>query len=99
MIEITVQTRDWNVLWTFGAEKWELITSMASKNNVEIPMSCGAGACGLCLCEIVQWWEFIEKWNWFMNLEENQVLTCIATIKDECFDNNIEWKVVLKRMI
>jgi len=27
---------------------------MAQANNVEIPFSCGAGACGLCLCEVVE---------------------------------------------
>lgn len=97
MIEISILTTDWNVLWTFNAEKWEVITTLATKNNVEIPMSCWAWACGLCLCEIIEWWEFIDKWNWFMALEDNQVLTCIAKIKDECFDNGVNWKVVLKR--
>lgn len=98
MITITVQTPDWNVLWTFEAEKWKMITVLATENGVEIPMSCGAWACGLCLCEIVEWWEFIDKWNGFMALEDNQVLTCIATIKDDCFDNNVAWNVVIKRV-
>lgn len=98
MITITVQTPDWNVLWTFEAEKWKLLTTLATEHNVEIPMSCGAWACGMCLCEILEWWEFIDKWNWFMALEDNQVLTCIATIKDDCFDNNVAWNVVIKRV-
>ncbi|MBO4516410.1 2Fe-2S iron-sulfur cluster binding domain-containing protein [bacterium] len=28
--------------------------ALAQANNVEIPFSCGAGACGLCLCYIVK---------------------------------------------
>jgi hypothetical protein len=35
----------------------------------------------------------------FMELEENQVLTCIAAVKDECFDNNVEAIIVIKRTI
>lgn len=98
MITITVQAANWETLWTFNAEKWKMITALATENDVEIPMSCGAWACGLCLCEIVEWWEFIDKWNGFMALEDNQVLTCIATIKDDCFDNNVAWNVVIKRV-
>lgn len=98
MITITVQAANWETLWTFNAEKWKMITASATENGVEIPMSCGAWACGLCLCEIVEWWEFIDKWNGFMALEDNQVLTCIATIKDDCFDNNVAWNVVIKRV-
>lgn len=98
-ITITVLWKDWVELWTFSAEKGKLITTMATENNVEIPMSCGAGACGQCLCEIIEWWEFIDKWNGFMALEENQVLTCIAFIKDEYFDNNKSWKIIIKRTI
>lgn len=98
MITITVQAANWETLWTFNAEKWKMITALATENSVEIPMSCGAWACGLCLCEIVEWWEFIDKWNGFMALEDNQVLTCIATIKDDCFDNNVAWNVVIKRV-
>ena len=101
-IRITVQATDWSDLGSFEAKKWETIMSLAQANSVEIPFSCGAWACGLCLCEIVEWVEYINKaysMPGFMELEENQVLTCIAAIKDECFDDNVEGKVVLKRAL
>ena len=60
-IKITVQWSDWTEIGSFAAKKWETIMSLAQANNVEIPFSCGAGACGLCLCYIVQWWEYINK--------------------------------------
>jgi len=102
MINITVLAKDWIELWTFQAEKWKVLTTLATENWVEIPMSCWAWACGLCLCEILEWIDLINKaysTPWFMELEENQVLTCIAAIKDECFDNDMEGKVVLKRTL
>lgn len=100
-IKITVQWSDWTVLGSFDAKKWETIMALAQANSVEIPFSCGAWACGLCLCYIVQWWEYIDKTYTtpsFMVLDEDQVLTCIAAIKDECFDNvNANIEIILKR--
>ena len=102
-IKITVQATDWTVLGTFEAKKWETIMSTAQANNVEIPFSCGAGACGLCLCYIIQWGEYINKAYTnpsFMELDEDQVLTCIAAVKDECFDDeNANIEIILKRAI
>lgn len=100
-IKITVQWSDWTEIGSFAAKKWETIMASAHANNVEIPFSCGAGACGLCLCYIVQWWEYINKEYTtpsFMQLDEDQVLTCIAAVKDESFDNvNANIEIVLKR--
>lgn len=100
-IKITVQWSDWTVLGSFDAKKWETIMALAQANNVEIPFSCGAWACGLCLCYIVQWWEYINKSYTtpsFMELDEDQVLTCIAAVKDECFDDeNTNIEIILKR--
>jgi len=100
-IRITVQWNDWTEVGSFQAKKWETIMALAQANNVEIPFSCGAGACGLCLCYIVSWWEYINKEYTtpsFMQLDEDQVLTCIAAIKDECFDDeNANIEIVLKR--
>ena len=99
MINITVLSKEWVELWTFPAEKGEMITTLATKNWIEIPMSCWAGACWLCLCEIVQWGQYIDKWNWFMALEDDQVLTCIATIKEEYLGDDISDTVIIKRTL
>ena len=103
LIKITVQATDWTDLGSFEAKKWETIMALAQANNVEIPFSCGAGACGLCLCYIIQWWEYINKAYTnpsFMELDEDQVLTCIAAVKDECFDDeNANIEIVLKSAV
>ena len=100
-IKITVRWNDWTVLGSFDAKKWGTIMALAQANSVEIPFSCGAWACGLCLCYIVQWWEYINKAYTtpsFMELDEDQVLTCIAAVKDECFDDeNTNIEIILKR--
>ena len=100
-IRITVQATDWSDLGSFEAKKWETIMALAQANSVEIPFSCWAWACGLCLCYIVKWGEFINKAYTtpsFMELDEDQVLTCIAAVKDECFDDeNANIEIVIKR--
>ncbi len=102
MIKITVQWTDGVELWTFEAEKGKLITEMAKAHDVEIPFSCGAWACGLCLCEVIEWMDMIN--GAFLNhplmaLEENQVLTCISAVKDEAFDKDEDVNIVLKRYV
>jgi len=100
-IKITVQWSDWAEIGSFTAKKGETIMALAQANSVEIPFSCGAGACGLCLCYIVKGWEYINKEYTtpsFMQLDEDQVLTCIAAVKDECFDDeNANIEIILKR--
>ena len=100
-IKVTIQWSDWIEIGSFAAKKGETIMALAQANNVEIPFSCGAGACWLCLCYIVRWWEYINKEYTtpsFMQLDEDQVLTCIAAVKDECFDGeNANIEIILKR--
>ena len=101
MIKITVQWSDWTEIGSFAAKKWETIMALAQANSVEIPFSCWAWACGLCLCYIIKGWEYINKAYTtpsFMELDEDQVLTCIAAVKDECFDDeNTNVEIILKR--
>lgn len=102
MIKITVQWTDGVELWTFEAEKGKLITEMAKANDVEIPFSCGAWACGLCLCEVIEGKDLINGAflnHPLMELEENQILTCISAIKDEAFDIKEDLNIVLKRYV
>lgn len=102
MIKIIVQNTEWVELWSFEAEKWKLITEMAQKNDVEIPFSCGAWACGLCLCKVIEWRELVNGSflnHPLMELNEDEVLTCISSIKDEYFDDWKDHEVILKRYI
>ncbi len=102
MIKIIVQNPEWAELWSFDAEKGKLITEMAKSNNIEIPFSCGAGACGLCLCEVVGWRELINDsflQHPLMEMYENEVLTCISAVKDEYFEKEWDYTIILKRRI
>lgn len=102
MIKIIVQNSEWVELGSFEAKKWKLITEMAQANNIEIPFSCGAGACWLCLCEVIEWRELINDsflQHPLMEMYENEVLTCISAVKDEYFEKEWDYTIILKRRI
>ena len=100
MIKVIVQDPNWTEIGSFEAEKWKTITDLAQKYDVEIPFSCGGWACGLCLCEIVEWKELVNGsflQNPLMQLHENEVLTCISAVKDEYFEKGWDYTITLKR--
>jgi ferredoxin len=102
MIKIVVQNPTWVEIGSFEAQKWKLITEMAQSNNVEIPFSCGAWACGLCLCEVIEWRDLINGSflnHPLMELHDNEVLTCISAINDEYFEKEWDYTIILKRKI
>lgn len=52
---------------------------------VEIPNACRTWMCAACLCNIVQWWEYLIKdfrWEPAFPLGEDEVMTCIAGVKE-----------------
>lgn len=102
MIKIIVQDSAGTELGSFIAEKGKIITEMAAEHDIEIPFSCGSGSCGLCLCEVLEWRELINDsflQHPLMEMYENEVLTCISAIKDEYFEKEWDFTVVLKRRI
>ena len=102
MIQITVKGTDWVELGKFQAEKGKVITEMAQANNVEIPFSCGAWPCGLCLRDVIEWMDLINGAflnHPLMELTENQVLTCISAVKEEYFDDWKDHEIILKRYV
>ena len=106
--KITVVIRDpqWNDVGEFVAGNDQSIADMAVANGVMIPLSCGAGVCGVCLCKVIEWWEIIkaDAFNTPLiplqndaNWNPAEVLTCVAWFKPEAFSDWIDHKVILQR--
>ncbi len=103
MIKVIVQSNEWEVLWEFTWEEGIAFTQMASKNWVEIPVSCGSWACGICRATILEWAEHIDKEMTGLEalpMWEEEILTCIAGIKWELFREDIkeDIQIVIKRL-
>ena len=105
---ITVIIRDpqWNDVWQFTAEDGKNIAELAAMHGVMIPVSCGGGVCGVCLCKVVEWKDVVkadafntplmplksdENWN------PEEVLTCIAGFNPEKLNDGQDHTVVLQR--
>ena len=105
---ITVIIRDpqWNDVWQFTAEDGKNIAELAAMHGVMIPVSCGWGVCGVCLCKVIEWKDVVkadafntplmplksdENWN------PEEVLTCIAGFNPEKLNDGQDHTVILQR--
>ena len=105
---ITVIIRDpqWNDVWQFTAEDGKNIAELAAMHGVMIPVSCGGGVCGVCLCKVVEWKDVVKADAFNTPLmplktDENgnpeEVLTCIAGFNPEKLNDGQDHTVVLQR--
>ena len=105
-INVIIKDPQWNEVWQFTAEDAKNIAELAAMHGIDIPVSCGAGVCGVCLCKVQQWNDAV-KWDAFnsplipLKNDENwnpaEVLACIAGFNPEKFDDWEDHTVVLQR--
>jgi ferredoxin len=107
-VKITIQDNEWNNLWSFLAEENKSFSSMAKQNDIEIMTSCGAGACGICKCKIIEWYDYIQidkMWNPLWELPKDEygitttIFTCIAWVKSKYLKDDKQYEIVLRRNI
>ncbi len=86
----------------FIAEEGKTIAQMAELHNIDIPISCGAGACFVCAVKIISGKEFLHQdlvSSPLVDLEEDQFLTCIGGIQSQFFHDNAYHEVVLQKIL
>ena len=106
VITVIIKDPQWNEVWQFTAEDGKNIAELAAMHGVDIPVSCGAGVCGVCLCKVNEWKETVkadafnsplmplktdENWN------PEEVLACIGGFNPEKFNDGQDHTVVLQR--
>ncbi|NOZ44724.1 MAG: 2Fe-2S iron-sulfur cluster binding domain-containing protein [bacterium] len=104
MATITVKIQDKNAsaLGEFIAEEGKSIAQMADMHNIDIPLSCGAGACFVCAVKVLAGKEFLQQdliSPALVDLEEDQFLTCIGGVKAEMFQKEGNFEVVLQKIL
>ena len=105
-INVIIKDPKWNDVWQFAAEDGKNIAELAAMHGIDIPVSCGAGVCGVCLCKVEDGKDAV-KWDAFnsplmpLKSDENwnpeEVLACIAGFNPEKFDDWQDYTVVLQR--
>ena len=105
-INVIIKDPQWNEIGQFQAENGKNIAELAAMHGVEIPVSCGAGVCGVCLCKVEDGKHAVKAdafnsplvplktdGNW----DPEEVLACIAGFNSDKFDDWQDYTVVLQR--
>ena len=98
MIKIIDST--WKDVMQFPATKTGSISEDAEKAGYEIPTSCRAWACFVCAWRIKEGWECIDIGKIsvpLIDIDEDQVLTCVWWIYDSYFDDEFDHLVVIEK--
>lgn len=105
-ISVIIKDPQWNEVWEFIAEDGKNIWELAAMHGINIPVSCGAWVCWVCLCNVETENEIVksdafnsplmplkddENWN------PKEILACIAGFKPEAFNDGKDHVVVLQR--
>lgn len=108
MAEITVIIKDntGTELWSFVAEDRKNFQELAAMHGIDIPLSCGGGVCGICMCSVEQGAEFVDEAKTstpIMPMQRDEegnpteVLSCIAGVKTETFKDPLSHTIILQK--
>ena len=71
----------------------ESILDILLNNKVDQPFGCMGGSCSACVCAVVSGNHLVDNEGLhpqiYKGIESNQILTCIATIKDEATQDDV----------
>lgn len=86
----------------FFPQPGQSLAEAAEESGLSISMSCCAGACFTCACRMIQWQEDVDIGMLSMplvDIDEDQVLTCIGWLKDYIYNDGTFHKIVLQKII
>jgi len=92
-MRIILNDKDWTILGSCDAIKNKNLLDTLTENDINIPYSCKMWVCGMCLCNIISWWEYIIKKD-VMPTDEGMCLACTAFINEDNIKD--EWAVILQ---
>lgn len=87
MTKVTVKDHQDQVAGTFTGLTDESVGMTAQEEGIDIPFSCGVGACRTCLCTVEKGYEHIDPEAIGPNQididpEAFEILTCMAALKE-----------------
>lgn len=101
MVTISITDINWKVhTLQVKEDSNKSIVELAAEEWIELPYSCMSGACFACCGEVSEWEEYLNKekvWEQLIDVDNDEVLCCIAWVKAEAFDGN-DKKVSIQMM-
>lgn len=89
MANITIKDKEGKIIKTFPANIWKKLISELREKDVEVHSACNTWMCWACMFSIESWWENVVKnlkWEPAFPLADEEVMTCIAWIKNDDTD-------------
>lgn len=108
-VKVIVKDKEGKEIWSFNPTNRANFQEMAALQGIEIPVACGVGVCGICLCGVEDWASFVQSDLYGspvapLSEDENgnpkEILACVAGIKEgekDLFADEEEHVIVLKR--
>jgi len=87
---------------SFFMQEGQSFASAAEESGVSLPVSCCAGACFVCACKVKEWHDAIDIWLLsvpLVDIESDQVLTCVWGVKSDLFHDGQFHKIVLQKLV
>ena len=84
----------------FPLDEKRSMVDNAEDVGLEIPSSCRAGACFVCAGRVVEGMENIDIGKLsvpLVDIDEDQILMCIAGAKEECFHDGEQHEIVVQK--
>ncbi len=101
-VEVELLSAHGDLEWTFSPKIWQGFSEAASEAWLSISTSCCSGACFVCACRIIQWQEDVDIGLVsvpLVDIESDQVLTCVGWLKDQIFSDWKFHKIVLQKLV
>ena len=105
-VTIKLQRPDGSLIANFPAEDKQSIAQLAKNNNIDFPISCNIGSCGVCTCKIISWNEFIQIDKISMPMRPlergddgsfKEFFACVGGIKSQAIKDIEDHEVILEK--
>ena len=80
---------------------------MAAMHGIDIPLACGGGVCGVCLCQVESGGEVIQLDKIAAPImplptdetgNPKEILACVAGVKTDIFNDGLEHTIILQKV-
>lgn len=101
-IDIEIHDVHGQTVATFPAKQGQSFVDMGEAAGLDMPTSCCSGACFVCACRVKEWAEHVDIGLLsvpLVDIDADQVLTCVWGVRDSLFLDSAYHKIVLQKLM
>ncbi len=87
---------------SFFAKEWQSFAEWAEEAGLTLSTSCCSGACFVCCCRVKEWLDNVDIGLVsvpLVDIDADQVLTCVGWAKESLFIDGKFHKIVLQKLM